>query len=74
MVSDGGTFVFPSVEDQTKEAGTCAGEHYHFVGWLPSTHTTTPITDANLYKAGTTSEAVTADATYYAVWAKETEQ
>lgn len=73
-VSNGGTFVFPSVEDKEKEAGTCAGEHYHFVGWLPSTHTATPITDANLYKAGTTSEAVTADATYYAVWAKETEQ
>ena len=73
-VSDGGTFVFPSVEDKEKEAGTCVGEHYHFVGWLPSTHTATPITDANLYKAGTTSEAVTADATYYAVWAKETEQ
>ena len=73
-VSNGGTFVFPSVEDKTKEAGTCVGEHYHFVGWLPSTHTATPITDANLYKAGTTSEAVTADATYYAVWAKETEQ
>ena len=74
MVSDGGTFVFPSVEDKEKEAGTCAGEHYHFVGWLPSTHTATPITDADLYTAGTTSEAVTADATYYAVWAKETEQ
>ena len=73
-VSNGGTFVFPSVEDKEKEAGTCAGEHYHFVGWLPSTHTATPITDADLYTAGTTSEAVTANATYYAVWAKETEQ
>ena len=31
-VSNGGTFTFPSVEDKTKEAGTCAGEHYHFVG------------------------------------------
>lgn len=73
-VSNGGTFTFPSMEDKTKKAGTCAGEHYHFVGWLPSTHTATPITDADLYTAGTTSEAVTADATYYAVWAKETEQ
>ena len=73
-VSDGGTFTFPSVEDKTKEAGTCAGEHYHFVGWLPSTHTATPITDEDLYTAGTTSKAVTADATYFAVWAKETEQ
>lgn len=73
MVSDGGTFVFPSVEDQTKEAGTCAGEHYHFVGWLPSTHTATPITDADVQTAGTTSPAVTADATYFAVWAKEKE-
>lgn len=74
MVSDGGTFTFPSVEDKTKEAGTCAGEHYHFVGWLPSTHTATSITDEDLYTAGTTSKAVTADATYYAVWAKETKQ
>ena len=73
-VSDGGTFTFPSVEDKTKEAGTCAGEHYHFVGWLPSTHTATSITDKDLYTAGTTSPAITADATYYAVWAKETEQ
>lgn len=73
-VSNGGTFVFPSVEDKTKEAGTCAGEHYHFVGWLPSTHTATPITDTDLYTAGTTSPAVTADAIYFAVWAKETEQ
>lgn len=72
-VSNGGTFTFPSVEDKEKEAGTCAGEHYHFVGWLPSTHTATSITDADLYTAGTTSPAVTADATYYAVWAKETE-
>lgn len=72
-VSDGGTFTFPSVEDKTKEAGTCAGEHYHFVGWLPSTHTATPITDTDLYTAGTTSPAVTANATYYAVWAKEAE-
>ena len=73
MVSDGGTFTFPSVEDKTKEAGTCAGEHYHFVGWLPSTHTATSITDADVQTAGTTSKAVTADATYYAVWAKEAE-
>lgn len=70
-VSDGGTFTFPSVDDKTKEAGTCEGKHYHFVGWLPSTHTATPITDADVKTAGTTCEAVTADATYYAVWARE---
>ena len=75
-VSDGGTFTFPSVDDKTRVAkenqtGDCQTDHYHFVGWLPSTHTATPITDADVKTAGSTSPTVTADATYYAVWAKE---
>ena len=75
-VSDGGTFTFPSVDDKTRvskedQTGDCQTDHYHFVGWLPSTHTATPITDDDVKTAGTTSPTVTADATYYAVWAKE---
>ncbi len=59
----------PTITDKaTATSGTCAQQHYHFVGWITSAK----------YTAGT---AITADdlqnptsatgATYYAVWAKQ---
>lgn len=70
-VYDGATFEFPVLTDKTATTeGTCKEEHYHFMGWVISTHTG-EITVGDI-KTGT-SGAVSADATYKAVWAKEDE-
>lgn len=68
-VYGGATFTFPVLTDKTaKTEGTCEQVHYHFMGWVISTHTGE--IEAGDIKTGT-SAAVNADATYKAVWAKE---
>ncbi len=68
-VYSGETFTFPVIADKTAAtSGTCEQVHYHFMGWVLSTHEGTIA--AGDIKTGT-SAAVTAAATYYAVWAKE---
>ena len=68
-VYGGATFTFPTLTDKTaKTEGTCEEVHYHFMGWVISTHTG-EIAVGDI-KTGT-SAAVNADATYKAVWAKE---
>lgn len=68
-VYDGATFTFPDLDDRTAATeGTCEQMHYHFMGWVISTHTG-EITGGDI-KTGT-SAAVSADATYKAVWAAE---
>lgn len=63
------TFTFPTIDDKTAAtSGTCEQVHYHFMGWVLSTHEGTIA--AGDIKTGT-SDAVTDAATYYAVWAKE---
>lgn len=70
-VNDGATFTFPDVADRTPAtSGDCQTVHYHFVGWVSETDKAAP-TDRNIKQGGATSGAVTTDATYYAVWAKE---
>lgn len=78
-VNDGATFEFPAaltdkvVTADEKASGTCEQQHYHFVGWILSTEESTANNTghANVKAAGSTSGAVSAAATYYAVWAKE---
>lgn len=70
-VYGGATFTFPVLTDKTATTeGTCEQVHYHFMGWVISTHTG-EITVGDI-KTGT-SDAVNANATYKAVWAKEDE-
>lgn len=79
QVVDGATFTFPdALSDgtptaQQKASGTCEQQHYHFVGWILSTEESTANNTghANVKEAGSTSGAVSAAATYYAVWARE---
>lgn len=67
QVYAGETFDFPTITDRTeKTSGTCEEVHYHFMGWVISTHAG-EITAGDI-KTGT-SEAVSAAATYKAVWA-----
>lgn len=71
-VYDGATFNFPVLTDKTATTtGTCEQVHYHFMGWVISTHTG-DITDSDI-KTGT-SDAVNAPATYKAVWAAEEQE
>ena len=71
-VYGGATFTFPDLDDRTaKTEGTCEQVHYHFMGWVISTHTG-DITDSDI-KTGT-SDAVNANATYKAVWAAEEQE
>ncbi|MCQ2340512.1 MAG: hypothetical protein MJZ79_07040 [Paludibacteraceae bacterium] len=68
-VYDGATFIFPVLTDRTAATeGTCEQVHYHFMGWVISTHTG-EIAVGDI-KTGT-SGAVYAPATYKAVWAAE---
>ena len=65
-----GTHDAPSLDDKTvASSGTCAQQHWHFMGWVTSANKANP-TDANIITPGT---EMTADGTtYYAVWAKGT--
>lgn len=58
----------PSLEDKTPAtSGTCAQQHWHFMGWVTAANKANP-TDLNIITPGTT---IAVDgATYYAVWAK----
>ncbi len=58
----------PSLTDKSAATtGTCAQQHWHFVGWVTAANKANP-TDANIIEAG---EAVAVNGTtYYAVWAK----
>lgn len=70
-VYGGATFTFPVLTDKTATTeGTCEEVHYHFMGWVISTHTGE--IEAGDIKTGT-SDAVSAKATYKAVWAAEQE-
>ncbi len=67
-VYGGATFEFPVLTDRTAATeGTCEDVHYHFMGWVISTHTG-EITVGDI-KTGTAT--ANADATYKAVWAAE---
>ncbi len=71
-VYGGATFTFPVLTDKTATTtGTCEQVHYHFMGWVISTHTG-DITDSDI-KTGT-SDAVSAPAIYKAVWAAEEQE
>lgn len=69
-IEDCGTHNAPSLDDKTvASSGTCAQQHWHFMGWVTSANKANP-TDANIITPGT---EMTADGTtYYAVWAKGT--
>ena len=60
----------PSLSDKAAAtSGTCAQQHYHFVGWVTAANKANP-TDDNIIEAG---ETVSVNGTtYYAVWAKGT--
>lgn len=58
----------PSLSDKAAAtSGTCAQQHYHFVGWVTAANKANP-TDANVIEAGET--VAVNGTTYYAVWAK----
>ena len=60
----------PSLTDKSAATtGTCAQQHYHFVGWITAANKANP-TDANIIEAGET--VAVNGTTYYAVWAKGT--
>ena len=63
-----GTHDAPSLDDEdVASSGTCAQQHWHFMGWVTSANKANP-TDLNIIAAGT---EMTANGTiYYAVWAK----
>ena len=60
----------PSLDDKdVASSGSCAQQHWHFMGWVTSDNKATP-TDLNIIAPET---EMTADGkTYYAVWAKGT--
>lgn len=58
----------PSLTDKSvATTGTCAQQHYHFMGWVTAANKANP-TDANIIEAGET--VAVNGTTYYAVWAK----
>ena len=58
----------PALDDKTAATtGTCAQQHWHFVGWVTESNKTHPTKD-NIVKAGT--EIAVNGTTYYAVWSK----
>ncbi len=58
----------PSLSDKAAAtSGTCAQQHYHFVGWVTAANKANP-TDDNIIEAGET--VAVNGTTYYAVWAK----
>ena len=67
-IEDCDTHDAPSLDDKTPaSSGTCAQQHWHFMGWVTSANKANP-TDLNIIAPGT---EMTADGTtYYAVWAK----
>ena len=64
---DCGTHDTPTLTDETPAtSGTCAQQHWHFVGWVPEAYKASP--RGHITNGGT---SVTADGTtYYAVWSK----
>ena len=57
----------PSLDDKTPAtSGTCAQQHWHFVGWVPAAYKATP--RGHITNAGTSMTAN--GTTYYAVWSK----
>lgn len=62
-----GTHSAPTLTDKTPAtSGTCAQQHWHFVGWVPADYKASP--RGHITNGGT---SVTADGTtYYAVWSK----
>ena len=68
-IEDCETHDAPSLDDKAvATSGTCAQQHYHFVGWVTAENKANP-TDANVITAGT--EMTANGTTYYAVWAKQ---
>ena len=64
-----GSYSTPSLSDKSvATSGTCAEQHYHFVGWITAAKYAagTAISDGDLQTPTTASNA-----TYYAVWAKQ---
>ncbi len=60
----------PSLTDKSAATtGTCAQQHYHFMGWVTAANKANP-TDDNIIEAGET--VAVNGTTYYAVWAKGT--
>ena len=58
----------PSLTDKSAATtGTCAQQHYHFMGWVTAANKANP-TDDNIIEAGET--VAVNGTTYYAVWAK----
>lgn len=69
-IEDCGTHDAPSLADKTPaSSGTCAQQHWHFMGWVTAANKANP-TDANIITPGT--EMTANGTTYYAVWAKGT--
>ena len=65
-----GTHDAPSLDDKTvASSGTCAQQHWHFMGWVTAANKANP-TDANIITPGT--EMTANGTTYFAVWAKGT--
>lgn len=65
-----GTHDAPSLDDKAvASSGTCAEQHWHFMGWVTAANKANP-TDANIITPGT--EMTANGTTYYAVWAKGT--
>ena len=58
----------PSLTDKSAATtGTCAQQHYHFVGWVTTANKANP-TSENIIEAG--DDIAVNGTTYYAVWAK----
>lgn len=64
---EGGSYTTPKLSDKTPTtSGTCAQQHWHFVGWVPEDYKASP--KGHITNGGTSG---TADGTtYYAVWSK----
>lgn len=69
-IEDCGTHDAPSLDDEDPaSSGTCAQQHWHFMGWVTAANKANP-TDLNIIASGT--EMTANGTTYYAVWAKGT--
>jgi len=71
-IQDNGTFedcstIAPTLNNKTTAiTGTCAQQHWHFVGWVPEAYKATP--KGHITNGG--SAIVVNGTTYYAVWSK----
>lgn len=71
----GSEITFPTLDDTADtppdDTGQCNIAHYHFVGWVLSTELENLETTATIHEGGSKA-SVTANATYYAIWATAT--